>query len=184
MTVVEATRLAELDAITGWRVMAPDRPFHRMRDVRASGLSDWARCYPMAVLLGLSPRVSRHSAPRADCTCGYRVMRTRRGVLAYFAERGFASDALVLAKVRGWGRVSGPAVDDPPGTVRVQRFRVLQVYVPGSLPASVATSLRRDYRVPVVISPLVGALSSRRGAAAEGRRLDEPDSDAGPRMKT
>ena len=119
------------DPVTGWRVCVACPPVHDRYQQLYGGLSaEWteARC-----------DLSRpHTAPAADCECGFRVCRTPTTVHRYLrwksdAQPHFQSGRAILTRVECFGtavfnddaeaeRLSGLT---PANTLSVQRMRVI-----------------------------------------------------------
>lgn len=155
--------MAENDdcAVEGWRLYRPGEdgrllpPFvteywadkyDAERDVWRRGIND-ARCL-----------FADHPAPAAGCFCGLRLVQDRAELFGNVAadhflrsKRTILEDTGVLARVVSSGRAMAGCdmpVDDPNTTVRVERLRLVQVFLPAELMQHAAAITNR-YGVPV-----------------------------------
>jgi len=121
--------------------------------------SDPATCMPERCTLRFPPHPDQ-AAPAPNCTCGYRIVSSRRAVASYLAEAddraeagraGFAPcDGVAISAIEATGSAAGPVLDEYPGTtLRASRIRV--------------------------VGPVIAAVWSVRNGGAHGLRLRYPD---------
>jgi len=173
--------VSSLTPILGWRYWAPHEsgcllsPFlAAQRDVKVStpGVA-WQRGRNEANYTGCA-RAQLPAHPRADCSCGYRIVRSLtalRAVAAISAERtGLPADGLpAFAQVIAWGRVvAGDPGDDWRYTWRVQHARICGPVYLDNGQHDIADRLAARYGVPVQLGSGEAWLDGIRGVAPDG----------------
>lgn len=156
---------AALPVGTGWRYWRLNPETGDLNDPEWGGRSWWRPGWNVAECRALSPRPPGHPAPGLNCGCGIHLVDNLGDFRAYLSTRKGGN--LVFGEVQYAGRTQGSACNsdlpvaarlvellDPPGTLRVERARLVELHAKGLRPGlrNALRLMEQRYDVPVRVA--------------------------------